>query len=70
MGYSFSMDKELAALAQKIQLAAELCQRLRKENQNLRQELAAAQQKVKLMNTRLDEAKTRVESLIDSLPAQ
>lgn len=64
------MDKELAALAQKIQLAAELCQRLRKENQNLRQELAAAQQKVKLMNARLDEAKTRVESLIDSLPAQ
>ena len=64
------MDKELASLAQKIQLAAELCQRLRKENQNLRQELAAAQQKVKLMNARLDEAKTRVESLIDSLPAQ
>ncbi|KAB2314564.1 hypothetical protein F8A87_00215 [Betaproteobacteria bacterium SCN2] len=64
------MDKELAALAQKIQLAAELCQRLRKENQNLRQELAAAQQKVKLMNARLDEAKTRVETLIDSLPAQ
>jgi len=64
------MDKELAALAQKIQLAAELCQRLRRENQNLRQELAAAQQKVKLMNARLDEAKTRVETLIDSLPAQ
>jgi cell division protein ZapB len=64
------MDKELASLAQKIQLASELCQRLRKENQNLRQELAAAQQKVKLTNARLDEAKTRVESLIDSLPAQ
>lgn len=64
------MDKELASLAQKIQLAAELCQRLRKENQNLRQELAAAQQKVKLMGARLDEAKTRVETLIDSLPAQ
>lgn len=64
------MDKELASLAQKIQLAAELCQRLRKENQNLRQELATAQQKVKLMGARLDEAKTRVETLIDSLPAQ
>lgn len=64
------MQKELESLAQKVRLAAELCQRLRKENQNLRQELAAAQQKVKLMNARLDEAKTRVESLIDSLPAQ
>ncbi len=69
VGYSFQMDKELASLAQKIQLAAELCQRLRKENQNLRQELAAAQQKVKLMNAKLDAAKARVETLIDSLPA-
>lgn len=70
MGYSFRMQKELDALAHKIQLAAELCLRLRKENQNLRQELAAAQQKVKLMSARLDEAKGRVETLIDSLPAQ
>ncbi len=64
------MDKELASLAHKIQLVSELCQRLRRENQNLRQELAAAQQKVRLMNAKLDTAKARVESLIDSLPAQ
>ena len=64
------MDKELASLAEKIRLASELCQRLRKENQNLRQELAAAQQKVKQMNARLDQARSRVETLIDSLPAQ
>ncbi len=62
------MDKELASLAQKIQLASELCQRLRKENQNLRQELAASQQKLKLLNTKLDSAKSRVETLIDNLP--
>ena len=64
------MDKELASLAHKIQLASELCQRLRKENQNLRQELAAAQQKVKLMSAKLDTAKAKVETLIDSLPTQ
>jgi len=63
------MDKELASLAQKIQLVTELCQRLRKENQSLRQELAAAQQKAKLLSVRLDSAKARVENLIDSLPA-
>jgi cell division protein ZapB len=63
------MDKELASLAQKIHQASELCQRLRKENQNLRQELAAAQQTVKQLNSRLDTAKARVETLIDSLPA-
>jgi cell division protein ZapB len=64
------MQKELDSLAQKIQLAAELCQRLRRENQNLRQELAASQQKVKQLSAKLDSAKARVESLIDSLPAQ
>jgi cell division protein ZapB len=63
------MEKELASLAQKIQLAAELCQRLRKENQNLRQELAAAQQKAKLLSGKMDTAKARVETLIDNLPA-
>jgi cell division protein ZapB len=63
------MDKELASLAQKIQLASELCQRLRKENQNLRQELAITQQKVKQMGARLESAKARVETLIDNLPA-
>jgi len=63
------MQKELESLAQKIQLVSELCQRLRRENQNLRQELAASQQKVKLMSARLDEAKSRVDNLIDSLPA-
>ncbi len=62
------MDKELASLAQKIQLASELCQRLRKENQNLRQELAASQQKLKQTTAKLESAKTRVETLIDSLP--
>lgn len=70
MGYSFPMQKELDSLAEKIRLASELCQRLRRENQNLRQELAAAQQKVKLMSVKLDAAKARVETLIDSLPAQ
>jgi len=63
------MQKELDSLAQKIQLASELCQRLRKENQHLRQELAASQQKLKQLNAKLETARTRVESLIDNLPA-
>jgi cell division protein ZapB len=62
------MDKELASLAQKIQLASELCHRLRKENQNLRQELVASQQRLRQLNAQLDTARTRVESLIDNLP--
>ena len=69
MGYSLRMDKELASLEQKVQQAAELCQRLRRENLNLRQELASAQQQVKLLQTRFDAAKDRLNAVIDKLPA-
>ena len=63
------MDKELASLELKVQQAAELCHRLRKENLNLRQELAGAQQQAKLLQTRFDAAKDRLNAVIDKLPA-
>lgn len=63
------MDKELASLEQKIRQTAELCLRLRKENQSLRQELAASQQQIRQLNSRLDEAKTRLDAVIDKIPA-
>lgn len=65
----FDMDKALASLEQKIRLAAELCQRLRKENQGLRQDLATSQQQVKQLNAKLDTAKSRLDSVIDKIPS-
>jgi cell division protein ZapB len=65
----FDMDKALASLEQKIRLAAELCQRLRKENQGLRQDLATSQQQLKQLNARLDTAKSRLDSVIDKIPS-
>jgi uncharacterized protein (TIGR02449 family) len=68
MGYSFQMQKELDSLSNKIQLVSELCLRLRRENQSLRQELATSQQEVKLLNTKLETAKSRLDSVINKIP--
>jgi cell division protein ZapB len=68
-GIVFDMDKALASLEQKIRLAAELCQRLRKENQGLRQDLATSQQQVKQLNIKLDTAVSRLDSVIDKIPS-
>jgi uncharacterized protein (TIGR02449 family) len=63
------MDKELNALAQKIQLVTELCHRLRKENQGLRQELATSQQQLKQLGSRLETARSRLDAVIDKIPS-
>lgn len=63
------MDKELNALAHKIQLVTELCQRLRRENQSLRQDLASAQQEIRQLHSRLETARARLDAVIDKIPS-
>jgi cell division protein ZapB len=62
------MDAELAPLEQKILLIANLCQSLRAENQKLRQQLAAAQGENRLLANRIQEAKGRIETLLERIP--
>ena len=62
------MHAELDALEAKIRQVAELCHTLRRENIALRQQLLASQQDVKLLNAKLDAAKTRLQALLDKLP--
>jgi len=62
------MQAELSTLEAKIRQVADLCQSLRRENVSLRQQLLAAQQENKQMNTRLDAAKSRLQALLDQLP--
>ena len=62
------MHAELDTLEAKIRQVAELCQTLRNENIALRQQLLTAQQDNKQLTTRLDAAKTRLQTLLDTLP--
>ncbi|MFP5419385.1 MAG: hypothetical protein ACLGHA_09540 [Gammaproteobacteria bacterium] len=62
------MHAELDTLEAKIRQVAELCQALRRDNIALRQQLVAAQQDNKQLTARLDEAKARLNTLLDSLP--
>lgn len=64
------MHAELDILEAKIRQVADVCQALRQENRALRQQLLAAQQDNQQINARLDAAKTRLQTLLDTLPEE
>jgi len=63
------VDTELNSLEAKVAQFVTLCERLRAENTALRQQLATAQNDAKRLNERIDGAKSRLEGLINRLPA-
>lgn len=62
------MDAEFDTLDSKIDLFLQLCQRLKSENKELRLQLASAQNDVKLLEGKVDGAKTRLEALLRQIP--
>jgi cell division protein ZapB len=62
------MQAELDTLETKIRQVAELCHALRQENIALRQQVLTAQRDNKQLTTRLEAAKTRLQTLLDTLP--
>lgn len=62
------MEAEFASLEAKVAQLVSLCERLRGENTQLRQQLAAAQQEGHRLSDRIDSAKARLEQLIARLP--
>ncbi|MHB8667459.1 MAG: hypothetical protein ACYC7B_08085 [Burkholderiales bacterium] len=62
------MDAEFDSLDSKIDQFLQLCQRLKNENQQLRLELASAQNDVKLLEGKVDGARTRLEALLLQIP--
>jgi cell division protein ZapB len=62
------MHSELDTLETKIRQVAERCHTLRQDNIALRQQLLATQQDNKQLTSRLEAAKTRLQTLLDTLP--
>jgi cell division protein ZapB len=64
------MDAELDALQEKINQFVELCQRLRAENVQLRQQLASELDQNKRLEDKITGAKTRLETLLGKIPEE
>ncbi len=62
------MEAEFNSLEAKVEQFVELCERLRAENSDLRQQLATAQNDAKRLNEKIDGAKSRLEGLLNRLP--
>ena len=62
------VEAEFSSLEAKVAQFVALCERLREENHELRQQLAAAQSDAKRLNEKIDGAKTRLEGLLNRLP--
>ena len=66
--YCAGVDADFTSLKAKVAQFVSLCERLRAENVDLRQQLAVAQGDAKRLNERLDSAREKLALLIERLP--
>ena len=66
--HSSGVDAEFNSLEAKVAQFVGLCERLRAENHDLRQQLASAKNDAKRLNERIEGAKVKLESLLARLP--
>jgi len=64
------MDAEFKSLERKLSQFVELCQRLRDDNQQLRQQLASAINDNKQLADKIGTATNRLENLLNQLPEE
>jgi cell division protein ZapB len=62
------VETEFSSLEAKVAQFVSLCERLRAENVQLRQQLAAARNDAKRLHEKIDGAKARLEGLLARLP--
>jgi cell division protein ZapB len=64
------MNADFSSLEQKVNQFVALCQRLRADNQQLRQQLALAQNENRQLAEKIGIAQTRLESLLNRIPEE
>jgi cell division protein ZapB len=64
------MDAELKALEDRVSQLVQVCQRLRAENLQLRQEMAGVQNDNHQLTEKIDSAKSRLEQLLEQIPEE
>jgi cell division protein ZapB len=64
------MESDLKALEQKLTQFVALCQRLRMDNQQLRQQLATAMSDNKQLSEKIGTATNRLENLLNQIPEE
>ncbi|KPK36770.1 MAG: hypothetical protein AMJ69_13005 [Gammaproteobacteria bacterium SG8_47] len=62
------MEAELISLDKRISQLVQLCHRLRNDNNELRQELAAALNQNKQLTEKIESARQRLEGLLSRIP--
>ena len=62
------MEADLKALEQKLSQFVEMCQRLRLDNQQLRQQLDSAMNDNKQLSEKIGTATNRLENLLNQIP--
>ena len=62
------MDEEFESLEAKVSQFVQMCERLRAENMELREQLATASSEAKRLNDKIDGAGDRLEDLLARLP--
>ena len=62
------MEAELNTLDEKISQLVQICQRLRADNNEFRQQLVAVQNQNKQLTEKIESARHRLESLLSKIP--
>jgi cell division protein ZapB len=64
------MDTELKSLEAKINQFVALCQRLRADNHQLRQQLATAQNQSRQLSEKIGDAQSHLETMLTHIPEE